>query len=55
MLHDKMRLQKQSLPLGLTFEQFWARMKHHSRSMHLGVDILVLRLAIETVLLHTYT
>ncbi len=32
MLHDKMRLQKELLPPGLTFEQFWARMKHHSRN-----------------------
>jgi len=31
MLHDKMCLQKDFLP-GLTFEQFWARMKHHSRN-----------------------
>ncbi len=31
MLHDKMRLQKDFLPPGLTFEQFWARMKHYSR------------------------
>jgi len=30
MLHDKMRLQKDFLPPGLTFEQFWARVKHHS-------------------------
>ncbi len=32
MLHDKMRLQKDFLPPGLTFEQFWARMKHYSRN-----------------------
>ena len=32
MLHDKMSLQKDFLPTGLTFEQFWARMKHHSRN-----------------------
>jgi hypothetical protein len=31
MLHDKMSLQKDFLPPGLTFEQFWARMKYHSR------------------------
>ena len=34
MLHDKMSLQKDFLPPGLTFEQFWARMKHHSRNPH---------------------
>ena len=32
MLLDKMSLQKDFLPPGLTFEQFWARMKHHSRN-----------------------
>ncbi len=32
MLHEKMSLQKDFLPPGLTFEQFWARMKHHSRN-----------------------
>ena len=32
MLHDKVSLQKDLLPPGLTFEQFWARMKHHSRN-----------------------
>ena len=32
LLHDKMGLQKDFLPPGLTFEQFWARMKHHSRN-----------------------
>ena len=32
MLHDKTSLQKDLLPPGLTFEQFWARMKHHSRN-----------------------
>jgi len=32
MLHDKLSLQQDFLPLGLTFEQFWARMKHHSRN-----------------------
>ncbi len=31
MLHDKIRLQKDLLPPGLTFEQFWARMKNHSK------------------------
>ncbi len=34
MLHDKMSLQKDFLPPGLTFDQFWARMKHHSRNPH---------------------
>ncbi len=32
MLYDKMSLQKDFLPPGLTFGQFWARMKHHSRN-----------------------
>ncbi|DBA93442.1 TPA: hypothetical protein ACH3X1_015735 [Trebouxia sp. C0004] len=32
MLHDKMSLHKDFLPPGLTFEQFWACMKHHSRN-----------------------
>ena len=32
LLHHKMTLQKDFLPLGLTVEQFWARMKHHSRN-----------------------
>ena len=32
MLHDSMSLQKDFLPPGLTFEQCWARMKHHSRN-----------------------
>jgi len=32
MLLDKMSLQKDFLPPGLMFEQFWARMKHHSRN-----------------------
>ncbi len=32
MLHDKMTLQKDSLPPGLTFEQFRARLIHHSRN-----------------------
>ncbi len=32
MLHDKTRSQKDFLPPGLTFEQFWARMKHYSRN-----------------------
>ena len=32
MLHDKMRLHKDFLPPSLTFEQFRARMKHHSRN-----------------------
>ncbi len=32
MLHDKMSLQKDFLPPGLTLEQFWARMKQHSRN-----------------------
>ena len=31
-LHDKMSRQKDFLPPGLTFEQFWAGMKHHSRN-----------------------
>lgn len=30
MLHNKMRLQKDLLPLGLTFEQFRAQMELHS-------------------------
>ncbi len=32
MLHDNKRLQKDFLPPGLTFKQFWARMKHHSKN-----------------------
>ncbi len=32
MLHDKMSLQQDFLPPGLTCEQFWARMRHHSRN-----------------------
>jgi len=40
MLHDKMSLQKDFLPPVLTFEQFWARMKHHSRNLRvLGVPL----------------
>ncbi len=34
MLHDKMSLQKDFLPPGLTFEQFEARIRHHSRNLH---------------------
>ncbi|DBB13152.1 TPA: hypothetical protein ACH3X3_004906 [Trebouxia sp. C0006] len=33
MLHDDLSLQQGCLPPGLTFEQFWARMKHHSRNL----------------------
>ena len=33
MLHDTVCLQKDLLPPDLTFVQFWARMKHHSRNL----------------------